>query len=355
MPEIQHHSTRPDKPGRHLGLFVTALAASLIVGPAGADEPEVQRLIDTGLQELASQSFDDAERSFEQALKASTGECGACQLGLTMVYSRTGQLKRGEKAGRAATEQLSGHPQEYLAWSELGRIFLDRGKKKSTYFEDAEQSFERALELNPESGSGQTLLYLGIAQLKQEKDEVGVATLKRFVAAYPDHHQVLAARRLIERPQGSRVAVMPEIETTTLGGTQMKLTDLEGKVVLLDFWATWCAPCRAAFPFLRKLARSHEDQPFALVSVSTDSDEGTLRSFLDEEEAPWMQIWDGRTQEVARAFQIKGYPTYVLVDAKGEVLFRTTGGGPLIESQIRRRVRSALRDAKRDAKAATSP
>ena len=67
-----------------------------------------------------------------------------------------------------------------------------------------------------------------------------------------------------------------------------------GKVLLLDFWATWCGPCLEEMPNLRRLYAKHHDQGFAIVGISLDSDREALKQFLQQEGITWPQICDGR-------------------------------------------------------------
>jgi thiol-disulfide isomerase/thioredoxin len=105
------------------------------------------------------------------------------------------------------------------------------------------------------------------------------------------------------------------------------LEDFRGKVVLLDFWATWCAPCIQSLPELEEIARKFSGQPFAMVSVSIDRNGEALRKFLAKHPAPWSMAWDEQS-ELARSYGIHGFPTFLLLDRDGKVLRQVTGWGP---------------------------
>jgi len=149
---------------------------------------------------------------------------------------------------------------------------------------------------------------------------------------------------------------LPESLTfTTLDGEKLVLADLRGKVVLLDFWATWCKPCRNAVPHLRRLAQRMEDQPFELVGVSVDGNEEALRRYLEEEGVTWTQIWDPSNQS-SEVFGIKSYPFYLVIDHEGRPasVVRGWGGssGRTLDAAVGREVRRAKKAAKRAAKQA---
>ena len=102
--------------------------------------------------------------------------------------------------------------------------------------------------------------------------------------------------------------------------------ELRGKVVLLDFWATWCQPCVAALPVLARMQRRMADDPFALLSISIDRNRDVLEQFLSEHEMAWLQVWDGKG-EVHGAFGVNRYPTYILIDYEGRIVGSVTGSG----------------------------
>ena len=78
------------------------------------------------------------------------------------------------------------------------------------------------------------------------------------------------------KPEKDRKAA-PEFSLKDSNGQTVHLADYKGKVVLLDFWGTWCPPCVSAVPWLRDLQRHHAKEPFVIVGISSDSDEGLLR------------------------------------------------------------------------------
>jgi thiol-disulfide isomerase/thioredoxin len=113
----------------------------------------------------------------------------------------------------------------------------------------------------------------------------------------------------------------PALDFQTVDGRLIHAKDLAGKVVLLDFWATWCAPCRAALPELESIGKRYDPAKFAMISVSTDSTLPTLRLFLETHPTTVTQVWDGNSR-LRKLYGIQGFPTYLLIDAKGQVVHR---------------------------------
>jgi thiol-disulfide isomerase/thioredoxin len=110
---------------------------------------------------------------------------------------------------------------------------------------------------------------------------------------------------------------IPDVEGIDLDGKKVKMSSYRGKVVLFDFWATWCGPCRAMIPHERELSEKLSKKPFVILSVSADEEKMALTEFLGTEKMPWAHWWDGSQGPVAKMFRIKAFPTIYLVDAKG--------------------------------------
>ena len=139
----------------------------------------------------------------------------------------------------------------------------------------------------------------------------------------------------------------------SLAGDYYTSEDLVGKVVLLDFWATWCPPCVAAVPSLRSMSRRMADEPFVLLSISVDRDEASLKDFIAKNRMEWPQVWDQRS-EIARKCKVQSYPTYLLVSHEGEVLYAASGWGEGIERELSKKLASAIKEARKSAKPAAS-
>lgn len=110
----------------------------------------------------------------------------------------------------------------------------------------------------------------------------------------------------------------PAFSRTDLAGNVVALSSLQGWVVLLDFWATWCAPCRDEFPHLRRLAETFAGKPFSLVSISLDDDVEKARRMIEKENLAWTHICDGGwDSELATLYHVTGIPQTFLVDQAG--------------------------------------
>ena len=117
----------------------------------------------------------------------------------------------------------------------------------------------------------------------------------------------------------------PEVTATRLDGVEESLADYRGRVVLLDFWATWCPPCVDVLPELRELVAEMPADRFALIAISVDDEVETVTRFMEDEPMPWTNWHVGRGSDIGRLLRVQGYPTYVLVDENGRILSRPLG------------------------------
>ena len=127
-----------------------------------------------------------------------------------------------------------------------------------------------------------------------------------------------------------------------LDGTEDNLFAYRGRVVLIDFWATWCKPCVGALPALRELVAELPADRFTLLAISVDYDRDTVTRFMEDEPMPWAN-WHASLigDNIARAWGISTFPTYVLVNEQGLILARTNGLTYSLVSTLREAVEGA--------------
>ncbi len=109
------------------------------------------------------------------------------------------------------------------------------------------------------------------------------------------------------------------------GGTgPMTLKDLRGRVVYLDFWASWCTPCRRSFPWMNEIKAKYADQGLEIVSVNLDQERALAQTFLQQFPASFTVVYDP-AGELATRYALKGMPTSFLIDRQGRVRYHHVG------------------------------
>jgi thiol-disulfide isomerase/thioredoxin len=121
----------------------------------------------------------------------------------------------------------------------------------------------------------------------------------------------------------------PPAESKDLKGEKVSLADYQGKVVVLDIWATWCGPCKAMIPHEREMVEKLKGKPFALISVSADEDKKELEEFIAKEPMPWAHWWEGADAPLLKQWNIRFFPTIYVIDDKGVIRHKNIRGEEL--------------------------
>ncbi len=126
-------------------------------------------------------------------------------------------------------------------------------------------------------------------------------------------------------------AVAPDFTQRTPEGEEMSLSDFRGKVVLVDFWASWCGPCRRENPNVVRLYDKYKDQGFEVLGVSLDRTKDKWLKAIEKDNLGWSHVSDlkGWKNEVAKMYSVRSIPHTVLVDREGKIIARNLRGDGL--------------------------
>ena len=158
--------------------------------------------------------------------------------------------------------------------------------------------------------------------------------IQKHFSDHPMAEQVAGSIRRLDLP-GKPM----KISGTTLDGKPFDIGSLKGKVVLVDFWATWCGPCMAEMPHLREVYEKYRDKGFEIVGISLDEDKQALEESLADAKMPWIQVYfseenkRGFENPIANYYGISAIPAMFLIDAKGNVAHLSVRG-PVLEELV---------------------
>ena len=118
-------------------------------------------------------------------------------------------------------------------------------------------------------------------------------------------------------------SVPPDFALTDVNGDKISLSGLKGKVVLLDFWGTWCAPCIKSIPELKELYSKHQKSGFEILSIASDNDKAKWKALVDKKGMIWKNVID-ITDKVVELYDIEAFPTLMLIDKNGKLVSLST-------------------------------
>jgi thiol-disulfide isomerase/thioredoxin len=151
------------------------------------------------------------------------------------------------------------------------------------------------------------------------------------------------------RPSASSAGrAAPSVTLKALDGSAVRLSDAKGKVVLIDFWATWCAPCQVTFPGLDALAASFRDQDVGVFAVNEDESRKNVEAFLEAHPHSMRVLLDPR-MAAADAFKVRGIPSAFILDRDGRIRFSHLGYTAEAIDTFRREITSLLEPLQADA------
>jgi len=327
---------------RSARLVLLTLIVLLPAAAQDASDPVAQALAQGDLFE-SKHKYDLAFEAYLKADKLSHHTCAQCYMKMSNIERRAGDfssaLGDARRAIKAAGDNKTVAVQAYLACASL--LADMAGKPTDKKLKEAEENIRMALARDP---SVPVIHYdLGMVLLKQERDPEGIAELNLFINdPHADPDDVADARRTIANPIRARTPFTPQFSITTLEQRQISNVNLRGKVYLLDFWGTWCPPCRESVPILRDLNKKYSAKGFQLVGISSDDEEDVWKTFIASQKMDWAEYID-LSGKLLESFKVDSFPTYIVVDKDGVIRFRQSGVGPSTAGDLDEAISKALK------------
>jgi cytochrome c biogenesis protein CcmG, thiol:disulfide interchange protein DsbE len=326
-----------------LCLFFVTVAAACV--PRAQSQGETQPVLDAidRADSLGTQNkFQEALDAYREADRISNHTCADCYLGMVNMECQLGDFSNAlEDASRAETAAAGDRIAAARACEVRAKLLVDTASgPDDPKVKDAESQLRKAISLDPRKSMAR--FELGMLLLQEGRDPEGVAELKAFVSGpLASPRYVDRAVRLIADPSRARSLPSEDFSFSTLDSGTISKAGLRGKVVLLDFWASWCGPCRESVPAVADLHRKFADSPFEIVGISSDIDEDAWKQFIAANHMNWPETID-LDGKISKLFDVPGFPTYVVLDRDGAIAFRQTGFGSDSERDIAAAINRAL-------------
>ena len=187
----------------------------------------------------------------------------------------------------------------------------------------AENGVLKILKKDPKNSGANAALMRIAGSAKPEKAK---ALLKQIAENGPPREAAAAKGQLTKMEALGKPV---DISFKSLDGRVVDINKLKGKVVLIDFWATWCGPCVAELPNVKKTYAKFHEKGFEIIGISLDQSRDKLSKFVEKEKMPWPQHFDGQgwKNEYAVKYGIQGIPAMWLIDKKGNLVDMKARGG----------------------------
>lgn len=223
---------------------------------------------------------------------------------------------------------------------------LQDGKRAEPDFSDELASFDTLLHVHKGEKSDdaaqilmmKAMLYVEIF----ENPEKGAEIIKQVKVDFPESSQAKNADKILASiaAQGEANKVkkelavgkpFPDFNELDLDGKPLSIANYKGKVVLLDFWATWCGPCVHELPNVIATYGKFHDKGFEIIGISLDQEKDTLAAFIKNKQMPWQQYFDGLgwQSKLGQKYGINSIPATYLLDKDGKIIAKDVRGEEL--------------------------
>lgn len=173
-----------------------------------------------------------------------------------------------------------------------------------------------------------------------KESDKAIAVLNNLIKKYPWHTDAIDLKENIEsyviRSKMLQIGQpAPKFTYNNPNREPVSLESFKGKVVLLDFWASWCGPCKQSIPKLKQQYAKYKDKGFEILSVSIDEKTEAWHKALEEEKMPWTQVISPDMDKTMEEYMFNGIPTLYLVDKEGKILDKFTGYREELEDKLK--------------------
>lgn len=299
-------------------VLLLAAVPAAIAQSDSARQQWAERELQNGEAALTQGRFADAKQHFEAAENQGGPPSPQINAGIAIAELQMGNFEAARNREYVVLKLVSSDRERAEAYNVIGTSWWresEGSKAPAASLQGAEIAFRRAVEIDPVFDAA--FFSLGKVLLQEGRSGDAEETFKKFIDA--------AARnpKYAQNTVPSPLRPTPDYAIADQNGRTLSKNSLHGRVVLFDFWATWCPPCIKALPAIHQLASYFPGGQFVLISVNEDSDQTKWKRFTAQEKMDWTQVWD-KNADLYHSFALAAppeisIPRYVLVDEEGHV------------------------------------
>jgi len=310
--------------------------------PDYRSNPKFQTAISDGKLLADNQDYEDAIASYKEANEIAHGKDKSVLRALLELQITNGDYDDAIITAHAFAAIATTPAEKSYAEASRGRVlFLQAEPESGSQFDpallnSADTAFQAALALDPKNSSalftdGQVLVHLNRIEAARARFKACLTSIK------PDNPLYTRTQRFAANPALALLPLAPAFTVTTLEGSSFNLDQMKGRVVLVDFWATWCGPCMEELPQIKQIAKDFAGQPLVILSISWDEDEQKWKKFVAKNQMTWPQYRD-IGHRIGNLFEVKALPGYFTIDSDGVLTTEMLGGGFDVEGRLKKLV-----------------
>ena len=322
------------------GASPAATAAKAPAVPYASD-PKFQAAMAEGAHLVRRKEYAFAIDNFKKANKIAGGQCPDCLRALYGAQMSGGSVKDAASTAEAmealATDATGKSLAEFRRAVALYQAAGD--KPKQDKLEAVHATLQQALTNYPKNAAALFLegkVLAGLGKMEEAK-----ADFAQCVSCVSEKDPArLRAEHFANNPELSLHKMAPAFEVTAMDGQKFNLDAMGGRVVLIDFWATWCGPCNRELPHMKQLATEFAGQPLVIISVSWDSDEAKWKDFVAKNGMTWVQYRDA-DHKLGDEFGINAIPHHFTIDSDRVLTSEMLGEGQNVEGKLKKLIAKA--------------
>jgi len=230
---------------------------------------------------------------------------------------------------------------------QLGLAFFEKEPRDKRDLVLAENYLKEAL-ARSDGADDLARFYLGRVYEEAGYPEKALDLYRTYLTNNADSPYAEGVTARIQTLEAKTGGTLGRLAIDGLDGDELDLARYRGKVVLIDIWTTWCGPCKASQPKLKRINKKYADEPFVLVGISGDQRPELVAPYVAKNDIDWAIFLDPQIEVCQRVFGARSYPTFIVLDHEGRIIWSASGWSSSVERKMGSTLAKAIREAKKE-------